>query len=38
LSEEDADRLMNDLANRERELRARLNRQKGRSSGEGKDW
>jgi hypothetical protein len=29
---------MGDLASRERELRARLNRQKGQPSGQGRDW
>jgi Ca-activated chloride channel family protein len=38
LNEEDANRLMGDLASRERELRARLNRQKGQPSGQGRDW
>jgi hypothetical protein len=30
--------LMGDLATRERELRGRLNRQKGKPSGQGKEW
>jgi tetratricopeptide (TPR) repeat protein len=39
LSPEDSERVMNELSNREKELQARLKKQRGqKSSGNGKDW
>jgi Ca-activated chloride channel family protein len=38
LSSEDAERVMAELSNRERELKAKMGQQKGRQQSNGKDW